>query len=346
MTTLRSRVKGGAPRVLIFDGNFNFTRYFMASLVLDSRDMPIGAAVGFLRSLGATMHTFSPSEVIVVWDGAGGSLRRRAIYKDYKGGRKPPTPMFQKNYALTDDEVKINRAYQMDRLVRYLDYTPVKQAIIDDCEADDIIAFLTRHHREQGHHVIIVSSDKDFWQLVCEGVIVFRPVQDQIITWEEVESMGCAPENFALFRAIDGDPSDNVKGIHGLSIGKIGKPGKIAKYFPFFKRQEPKVTLDELLSYCQEHAADKRTKLYQTCVENFEIIRRNYELFQLHSPLVSPYQVEKLMNELDSYDTSFDGAGLMQAATEDGFGQGNLVYTAWDEFRQLSIFHNGSSRVV
>ena len=77
--------------ILIIDGMNTFIRNFIVVPSMDTNGEPNGGVIGFLRSLKFLIREFKPSKVVIVWDGEGGSKKRRNIYIDYKSGRKPRT---------------------------------------------------------------------------------------------------------------------------------------------------------------------------------------------------------------------------------------------------------------
>lgn len=320
------------PRLLVIDGTNQFIRHFMANTMLDAHDQCIGAVSGFLRGLGEFMSSVKPTEVVIAWDAPGGSVQRRLIFPGYKAGRKPSSPNIQKMYALTDDEVKMSKDYQTEHLLRYLDHCPVKQIIVDDCEADDVIAMMVQI-RKATHEIVIVSADKDFFQLLDEGVIIYRPQQQEYITFEDVEKFGSIPENFALFRSLAGDASDKIPNVRAEGA-KSGLGEKtIPKIFPILMENR-RISLTDLKEYCEENVGGN--KFYQLCLDQMDKIERNYKITQLYEPLLSTYQTQKILSQLDSYDGKFDYGVLMQECAADGFNQASELFMVWDEMRKLA----------
>ena len=80
---------GVNDRVLIVDGLNLYLRVFAVNGALNDNGVPVGGLAGFLRSLAYAIREVNPTRVIIVYDGAGGSQRRRKIHSDYKSQRKP-----------------------------------------------------------------------------------------------------------------------------------------------------------------------------------------------------------------------------------------------------------------
>ena len=94
--------------------------------------------------------------------------------------------------------------------MEYLNETPTIQIVVDYVEADDIIAFACQHDKYRDYHKYIISSDRDFFQLVGSDVSLYRPIQKKLVDFENLmDEHGIHPNNFALARAIAGDKSDN-----------------------------------------------------------------------------------------------------------------------------------------
>jgi len=278
--------------VLIVDGTNNFIRNYAAVPTVDNNGEPNGGTIGFLRSLGFFARIVQPSSVIVVWDGPGGSQKRKKILKEYKEGRKPVrlNRMFD-----TDLDENQNKAKQRIRLAEYLSNLPIYQMAIHGIEADDAIGFLIKF---LDGNVVIASNDKDFYQLINDKVKVFSPTKKEIIDKIDViEEFGVHPNNFALAKAIVGDKSDNIKGLKGIGFKRT------VKFFPFLS-EEKKIELEQLLEYCKENGEN-----YERFVEEWDIVIRNHKLMQLENPIIGVQNIisikEKLTKKINFNATAF-----------------------------------------
>ena len=109
---------------------------------------------------------------------------------------------------------------QFKRLIEYLQILPITMTYIDYVEADDIIAYLANHYFKK--EVTILSSDKDFLQLVNHRIKVFTPTKKKMYTEKEVrEDFGVSAQNLIFYRVLMGDKSDNIKGVNGVGIKTI-----------------------------------------------------------------------------------------------------------------------------
>ena len=112
-------------RVLILDGLNQFIRCFGAVPALNDDGEHCGGVTGFLLSTASIIRTLKPTRVVVVFDGKGGSNRRKQIHKGYKEGRKGLTKLNRlAGYEdLEDQEVSMRK--QFSRLIEYLQILPL-----------------------------------------------------------------------------------------------------------------------------------------------------------------------------------------------------------------------------
>ena len=152
-------------RVVVIDALNMFIRNYIVNPMISTNGNPIGGAVGFLNSVKKLMREAKPDQVIICWDGSGGSQKRRTVVKEYKQGRKP----LRKNYkieGMSEQSEKENMVWQQRILMEMLNEMPIMQLVLDRVEADDIIAMVTQSPKYKGWEKVIVSSDKDFLQLL------------------------------------------------------------------------------------------------------------------------------------------------------------------------------------
>jgi len=169
-------VENKKKRVVIIDALNAFIRNYIVNGMISTNGNPVGGAVGFLNSMKKIMREANPDQVIIAWDGAGGSQKRRQTVKEYKQGRKP----LRKNYKVEGMSVqseKENMVWQQRILMEMLNEMPIIQLMLDKVEADDIISAVVANPRYKGWQKVIVSSDKDFLQLLDEETVLYRPIQ-------------------------------------------------------------------------------------------------------------------------------------------------------------------------
>jgi 5'-3' exonuclease len=260
--------------ILIVDGTNTFIRCWSANPSMDENGNHTGGVVGFLKSVGYAIKTLAPTRCVIIFDGIGGSFKRRKIYPEYKEKRKGRIRLnraYEEMSDVTTEEESCSKQYL--RLIHYLQALPVNILSIDHVEADDVIAYLATEYFKDSRKKYIMSSDKDFLQLASESIAIWSPTKKRIYGVPEVLSeYNIHPNNFVLFRTMDGDDSDNVNGIEGAG------PKTVVKHFPFLN-EEKIHTIDEVVSI-----ADGLKNKYKVCeriVEGKGILERNYALFQL-----------------------------------------------------------------
>ena len=266
---------GYNSRVLIVDALNTFMRSYAAIPTLDEDGNHIGGMAGFMKSLGFAIRSFKPTRVVLVFDGKGGSQRRRKIYKEYKANRKPPTRL-NRNYDMTTDEQeRENMKWQLVSLVEMVECLPVSILALDNIEADDTIAYFSELVTKNGGTSIIYSTDKDFLQMVSDSVKLYNPVKKKTFDVDVVlETYGVHPSNFVFYRSLLGDKSDNIDGIKGAGEKTV------LKYIPELVDPNVEVNLDLV----EQKYADikKKPKLVENILDNTSIVNRNLELMNLH----------------------------------------------------------------
>jgi len=304
-------------RLMVVDAHNQFLRSYIVDPSLSVNGQPIGGSKGFLKILNKLTRTIKPDMIVVIWDGEGGSQKRRAVNKNYKAGRKP-LRLNRGTHHLTEQEEAENKVWQQMRVVEYLNQTPIIQFMEPHVEADDVIAHTVQLSNFKGWQKVIVSSDKDFIQLLDEETILFRPTQSEVLNKKVViEKFGIHPTNFALARALAGDKSDNLPG-----LGGVGLP-TVAKRFPFFK-EEKECLLEELVDHCIEQGEESSLKIYRRVVEERELVRENFKIMQLYSPSISVQRRTIIKETFDNYGAEFNKTSLRTLMHKDGIGEVSL----------------------
>lgn len=264
-------------RVLIIDGLNTYIRVFSTVPTIAENGDHVGGIIGFLRSIALGIRDFNATRCILIFDGKGGSLRRRKMYSDYKMNRTNKFNL-RRDGAMTYEEEQASMKRQMVRLLQYLECLPVEIMCLDHVEADDVIAYLATQSFTNSKKVRIISTDRDFLQLVNDRVEVYSPVKKKLYTKDELkEEYGIIAENYLLYRIFSGDISDNIPGFGGVGLKTL------IKSFPNIT--EHPVKIDDVYNKCEEEIkVKKHKKIYKSIINNKDIISRNYELMQLSEP--------------------------------------------------------------
>src|SRR3989440_4875427 len=192
--------------LFLIDGNSLAYRAFFAlpETIATSRGFPTNAIFGFASMLVKILTEYGPKTTLVVWDA--GQSGRREISADYKADRKARPDLLSEQWP------------QMEPLVEAFGYRNIKVA---GYEADDVIATLARRAREQGIDVMVVTGDRDSFQLIEDGVRVMatsRGITETKIYDRDavIERYGIPPELIPDFYGLKGDTSDNIPGVPGI----------------------------------------------------------------------------------------------------------------------------------
>ena len=296
-------------KLLIIDGLNMFLRSYVVNPTLAPSGEPIGGCIGFIKSLQKVCGMFSPDEIIIAWDGHSGSSKRKQMNKNYKAGRKP-IRFNRRMVELNEDQQEINKAHQYIRLVEYLNETPTIQIVVDYVEADDIIAYACGHNKYRGWHKHIISSDRDFYQLIGDDVTLYRPIQKKLVDEQSLmEEHGIHPNNFALARAIAGDKSDNLPGIHRAGLKTI------KNRFPFMGNEEIQ-TVETIAQACED--VDKKIKLHENILANLDLIQSNYDIMQLYEPVISSTTKRQINFAIEDFQPEWQKLDFQRLLMEDG----------------------------
>ncbi len=262
--------------VLLIDGMNLFIRVFSAIPTTNEDGVHVGGIVGFLRSLAFNINMIRPTRAIIVFDGKGGSNRRRKIFPEYKMGRKMSYRLNRAHDFLTREEEQQMMIRQLNRVVEYLECLPVSIMNMEQTEADDVIGYLSKHIYRNSK-TTIVSTDKDFLQLVDKNTNVYSPTKKKMYDEEKVfEEYGIHPKNFLLFRMFDGDKSDGIPGVNG-----IGKKTLI-KLFPFMETEQ-KFELDDIY----RSAETQKNPLCEKVLQSKDLLDLNRQLMDLEDGIIS-----------------------------------------------------------
>ena len=299
------------PRVLVIDALNMYFRAYIVDPSLSTNGQPIGGMKGFLKILQKMVRETKPDQVVIAWDGAGGSQKRKSIDKGYKEGRKP-IRLNRDIRNLSENEEIENKIWQQTRLAEYLNCMPISQIMLPAIEADDVIACVTFLQSLRGWQKIVVSSDKDFFQLCDDETVLYRPIQKVVLNKHRiVEEHGIHPLNFALARAIVGHKSDNLRG-----VGNAGLP-TVAKRFPFLS-EEKSYAIQDVIEFCE--GVEKKLKVHQNILQYRDVVEKNYKMMQLYTPMLSPQSKEMVRYAIEEAPQEFNKTEILKMMTNDGFG--------------------------
>jgi DNA polymerase I len=257
--------KKGADKgseLFLIDGNSLAYRAFFAlpESIATADGRPTNAIYGFASMMAKILIDHSPKAVIVAWDK--GWSGRDDVYPEYKSQRKSRPDLLRE---------------QWPHLAPLAEAFGFRNVAVEGYEADDVIATLARHASEQHIPVMIVSGDRDVYQVVRDGIRVMttsRGVTDTKIYDHDgvIERYGVPPELVTDFIGLKGDTSDNIPGVPGIGdktaaqlLGQFGDLEGVLRAVDQISGAKRKQNLTE-------HADDARiSKRLATMVDDVEV---------------------------------------------------------------------------
>ena len=297
-------------RVLIIDGLNTFIRSWTMNPTMNEDGDHTGGVVGSLKSIGYQIREFNPTRVVVTFDGKNGSQKRKKIHEGYKANRKKNRFRVNRQYQgmMDEEQERLSMKQQFVWLNDVLDYLPVQTMIYDGVEADDVIGYLTTQILKEDEEVVIVSTDKDFLQLVSDRVKVFSPTKKKVYDREAVkEEFGIWPQNILLYRTMDGDKSDNIPGVKGCGIKTL------LKRFPELE-EDRYITFDEFFQLCEDKKG--KIKIYDDILTHKDQILMNKDLMELSDLHIPGNDKMKIIDRFGSEDIEFDKLQFIRVGTK------------------------------
>jgi DNA polymerase I len=208
------------PKLFLLDGHALAYRSYFAFInanLRNSEGIPTGPVLGFANTVVKLIESEKPTHIAVAWDSHGPTFRHE-MDENYKAHR-PPQP----------EDLRIT----IPLMKEFLKNLNIQNLEKQGYEADDIIGTLAVNAGGEGAEVFMVTPDKDFMQLVNDGIRMLKPLNNgegfDLIDASGVEKyFGVGPGQVIDVLAIIGDTSDNIPGVPG--IGKKGAPAIISEF--------------------------------------------------------------------------------------------------------------------
>lgn len=252
-----------------------------------------GGVFGVLKSLKYVLSkkeiTFK--DVVCVWDGRPRVLspRRTEMYPAYKNPEPPKVPLTEKEIE-ENEKACLWYEDQRPRIDEMLRMMGIPVFNIPGREGDDIIAGFVRILSGM---TLVMSDDRDYYQLVSPTVHVFRAIKDAVVTLENIEKQAevKSPFQYLISAAIVGDGSDNITGIEGVG-GTTAVRLANAYTEPRFKYQPFMDAITKMS--CTDTRNRKR---YETVRQNYSIVVRNLMLMDLSLEMLTPTDYSYIIPE-------------------------------------------------
>ncbi len=200
--------------ILIIDAyGFVFRAFYIQPRLTTSDGLPISAVYGFTSMIIKLLNDFETRNIVIVFDG-GGKNFRHALYPEYKANRPPLPEDLRVQLPLVRE---VAESFNLSILEKV------------GVEADDIIATVAKLAAKQNKPAIVVSADKDLFQLIDGEIKLYDPVNNKFVTNEDVENkFGVKASQVRDYLSIVGDKSDNIPGVAG--IGAKGAADLLTQY--------------------------------------------------------------------------------------------------------------------
>jgi len=278
-----------------------------------------GGRVGTLESIKSLIKLFHPTKVIMCWEGKNSGKRRRELLEEYKEGRKVRRSLNRTFQWSSPEDEKIAFKKQLLKVKEYLSVMPVYELEYENMEADDMIAYVSNNLWKDDYK-IIVSSDRDYFQLVTDKVDVYRPVKKELVTYEHMLSeYKVYPKNWILVKILTGDDSDSVIGFRGLGLKTV------VKLFPFLY-EEKHYEVSDIFEYCQKQVDSKnKSRFYQEILDNKERVEINWKVMQLLEHELPIEDLRKIDEYFKTTHPKFNAFQLRLLFLSDG-AEKNLQY--------------------
>ncbi len=195
--------------LLLVDGhNLLFRMFYGMPEIRGRNGDKVQAVVGFASAMRKVITLCRPSHMLVLFD------------SEECGDRRQKSPAYKANRpdysAMEPDDCPFT---QLPYIYKLLTAMEIPHAEIHGCEADDVIASYALQCGQNGWSVVIMSTDRDYFQLIRENVTVmlYRGMESTFVTPDMVqEKFGVSPTLFADHKCLVGDKSDNIAGIPGI----------------------------------------------------------------------------------------------------------------------------------
>ncbi len=261
-------------RVLLVDGNNLGFRMFIkmwetTGQLKNNMGVPTTVTFGVLRMINAFVHDNQIDKCVICWDG--GSKYRKGVCKWYKYNRVKPV-WAEKYY----EELNVAR--------EYLGKLGIPQAQKRGIECDDIIGLLSAHFRKLKDKVIILSDDKDYFQLSPYKVRLYRPTKMHLVGTEETtEIIGYNPKILPKVVAFTGEKKDNIPGVGGFddehNVKKVGVG--VARALKWLSKPDGGYySLKEAIKNVPES-----DRFYKNVQDNKKLIRKSYKLSRIRTKM-------------------------------------------------------------
>lgn len=277
-------------KLLIIDGhNLLFQMFYgMPSRIINTDGKAIQGTLGFIGAFIKIIKMITPTHILVLFDGEHEN-NRAELLAVYKANRI--------DYSQVAEED--NPFSQLNDVYNALNFMKIKNAEVQELETDDVIASYT-HNFGNTMQIVISSFDSDFFQLINENVRILRYRGEKTITCDErhiKEKFDITPQQYADFKSLTGDISDNIKGADKVGIKTASQ---LLNQF------------GDLQSVIENTDQITKLSIKESIIKNADRLRNNYKLIKLDDRAKMPFSMDELRYEYSGITTTevLKGIGL------------------------------------
>ena len=271
------------PRLFLIDGSsYIYRAYFAVSRLSTSSGFPTNAIFGFCTMLLKVIKENRPDHIVVVFDAKGPTFRHE-MYEEYKANRP----------AMPDDLVP-----QIPYIKEIVDGFHVCVLEMAGFEADDIIGTVAKEGENKGMEVVIVSGDKDMFQLITDHVTMLDTMKERRYGVKEVtDRFGVEPNRLVEVMGLAGDASDNIPGVPGIgektAIGLIKEFGTIENLLANLDKVSGKRRKENLSKFGDQARLSKELATIDVSVP------LSFDLDDFTPPLPEKEKLKKVFKKLE-----------------------------------------------
>lgn len=259
-------------KLLIIDGsNLLFQMFFgMPARITNKDGKAIQGTLGFVGALLKIIRMTEPTHIVAFFDGEHEN-NRAELNADYKANRP----------GFTDVPEEENPFSQLPDIYLALDYLGIRYTETTDCETDDVVAGYAKSFGDD-MRIVISSFDSDFFQLIAGNISVLRYRGDKTVVCDTEyikEKLGIMPSQYADFKSLTGDASDNIKG-----ADKVG-PKTAAMLINRFGSLRNVIDLSDGI---------EKQSVRESVKKHSDRLMTNYSLIKLENTARLPFGIEEL----------------------------------------------------
>lgn len=255
-------------RILAIDGN---NLAYRANFV--NGDLTNGAIYGSFNIIKNLIHQFPSYAYFIFWD-VGGETKRHIIAKKYIDKGLITSKYKDRDHSGMEDFFK-----QLKILREKVDLIGVNSVYKSSVEADDLIGTFANKFQND-YNILIISSDKDFYQLINDKINLYRPVTNELIDKQKfIDKYGIDPKLMLHVGALTGDDGDSIEGIDG--IGEKTAISLMKKYGSLHKMLK------------SDEAKNDKSKKLKSIFSNIEKLKLAYFLKKINVNIDYDFQIEK-----------------------------------------------------